>query len=117
MNDTLKIGMEHGGRKITIFYPPCSIFYLLADTVIEKKCLIEGSSSLAQRRMGRTNALIGRPDAPCQAEGHEEAPAPGGAGARAAFATVALATAGQDSRRRATNQVIQRSTTSWLAVL
>ena len=44
-------------------------------------------------------------------------PCTGGAEARAAVGNVALATAGQDSRRRATNQVIQPGTASVVAVL
>src|SRR4051794_10838010 len=59
---------------------------------------------------------VGATGSPRQAEGHEEAPTPGGAGARAAGAGVALTTAGQDSRRRATSQVIQRSTAKQVAV-
>jgi hypothetical protein len=51
-----------------------------------------------------------------QAGGRKEAPTPGGVGARAALANVALAALGQDSRRRSTSQVIQRSTASVVAV-
>jgi len=80
-----------------------------------KNLLIGSSSSLAHRRV--PNNESGRGDrASCQAGGHEEAPTPGGVGARAAGAGVALATAEQDSRRRATSQVIQRSTAKQVAV-
>jgi hypothetical protein len=85
--------------------------------LLEKNLLIERPSSLAYRQTCRTNGPVGRPGAACQAEGQEEAPTPGGAGARAAIAAIALATAGQDGRRRATSQVIQRSTANLFAVL